>query len=296
MLPYGEEARSSSSKWLASSKKGSKKASKKKKKGATSSGSSKKRKRSKSRSKASSKKRRVDLPSTMSENGSRRVGSRTVKTTEAYKDALNEDDSEDHPSDFVDYESSYDVVLSSSEDEEEARLLESGRTLSRTSASSPAPTHGIVKSERRQRGGGSKPIASTSRDHATPPPLTPSQVTKKTDKWWASRKIDSTGDLATALQAQLHAGDHDGEGVIWPHVAELSLLGGIGCGGWVLQRLIERLETVGEYEYVVCQATENAVPFYEANGFVRVGAVARYSKKRAGGGSTSRHGGIHQLQ
>ena len=79
------------------------------------------------------------------------------------------------------------------------------------------------------------------------------------------------------LNQQVHDGDPDGEGVIWPHLAEISLLGALGCGGWMLRLLLEELEKPdSQYDYCVCQATDNAVPFYESLGFVRVGAVARY--------------------
>eukprot|EP00854_Cymbomonas_tetramitiformis_P030343 gene30343-37915_t len=35
----------------------------------------------------------------------------------------------------------------------------------------------------------------------------------------------------------------------------------------------------GQYKYVVLQATEQAVPFYEAMGFKRIGAVASYDSE-----------------
>lgn len=38
-----------------------------------------------------------------------------------------------------------------------------------------------------------------------------------------------------------------------------------------------QMERAGKYKYVVLQATSNSVSFYETIGFVRVGAVARYS-------------------
>ena len=96
-------------------------------------------------------------------------------------------------------------------------------------------------------------------------------------QWLAPRIIDSDGSLSAALNEQVHDGDPDGEGVIWPHLAEISLLGALGCGAWLLRLIIEELEKPdSQYDYCVCQATDNAVPFYESLGFVRVGAVARY--------------------
>ena len=43
-----------------------------------------------------------------------------------------------------------------------------------------------------------------------------------------------------------------------------------------LQELLNDDET----DFVVVQATENAVPFYESRGFIRVGALARYEVKK----------------
>jgi|EP01046_Picozoa_sp_COSAG06_P001497 hypothetical protein len=90
-------------------------------------------------------------------------------------------------------------------------------------------------------------------------------------------KCDVTGIMGRELAAQVHAGDPDGGGVIWPHIAEVSLLAGIGCGGWLLKLMIEELEQPGSpYEFAVLQASENSINFYEHHGFVRVGALARY--------------------
>ncbi|GBG25086.1 High mobility group protein [Hondaea fermentalgiana] len=99
-------------------------------------------------------------------------------------------------------------------------------------------------------------------------------------QWWMDRWVDGTGELAAALNAEIRDGDPDGEGVIWPHVAELSLLGGLGCGGALVKLVLDELEsTDSPYHYVVLQATENSVPFYESQGFIRVGAIARYFQK-----------------
>ena len=91
------------------------------------------------------------------------------------------------------------------------------------------------------------------------------------------RRRDPSGDLAAALEATVRDGDPDGEGVVWPHVAEVSLLGGLGCGRALLVLVVDELEAPDSpYDFLVMQATENAVPFYEAMGFTRVGALARY--------------------
>ena len=72
-------------------------------------------------------------------------------------------------------------------------------------------------------------------------------------------KVDRDGEITRGLMAQIYAGDPDGEGIVWPRVAELSLLGALGCGGWLLQLVIDGLETEqSPYRYIVTQATDNA--------------------------------------
>ena len=95
-----------------------------------------------------------------------------------------------------------------------------------------------------------------------------------------SRVVDRDGSIANALQAQPRSGDPTNEGIIWSRVAEISLLGGLGCGAMLVNLLIEELECSGDYDFVVLQATKLAVPFYEARGFVHVGAVAKYGHSR----------------
>ena len=66
--------------------------------------------------------------------------------------------------------------------------------------------------------------------------------------------------------------------MLWPRIAELSLLGALGCGSFLLELVEKELSKEDcQYHYIVLQSTENSVPFYEKKGFVRVGAVARYS-------------------
>ena len=98
----------------------------------------------------------------------------------------------------------------------------------------------------------------------------------------AHRVIDADGSLAVELQAELHAGDPESEGIVWPRIAELSLLGGLGCGSWLLRLIIDGLEAPDSpYRWLVCQATDNSVPFYEKMGFVRVGAVCQIAPKKS---------------
>jgi len=99
------------------------------------------------------------------------------------------------------------------------------------------------------------------------------------DEDLSERKWDSDNALAKELETQERDGDPDNEGIIWPKLAEISLLGGLGCGTWLLRLVLEELELEGKYEYVIVQATDNSVPFYENFGFIRVGAVAKYREK-----------------
>lgn len=48
--------------------------------------------------------------------------------------------------------------------------------------------------------------------------------------------------MASSLEATVRDGDPDGEGVVWPHLAEISLLGGLGCGKALVQLVVDDLE------------------------------------------------------
>jgi GNAT superfamily N-acetyltransferase len=86
--------------------------------------------------------------------------------------------------------------------------------------------------------------------------------------------VDEDGSLTAELQAQLHAGDPDNEGIVWPRIAELSLLGALGCGRQLVELVIANCEAENSpYEFLVVQATDGSIPFYEKMGFRRVGAV-----------------------
>jgi LysM domain len=93
-----------------------------------------------------------------------------------------------------------------------------------------------------------------------------------------ARRLDIDGSLARELQNSVRCGDIHMEGIVWPRIAEISLLGGLGCGATLISLLIEQLEAappsvMANYDYVVLQATDNSIPFYESMGFVRVGAI-----------------------
>ena len=63
---------------------------------------------------------------------------------------------------------------------------------------------------------------------------------------------------------------------MWPKVAELGLLAGLGAGKLLVRLALEELRVSGVFDFVVLQATMASVSFYEELGFVRVGAVAKY--------------------
>lgn len=44
------------------------------------------------------------------------------------------------------------------------------------------------------------------------------------------RKWDADASLAAGMQATVRCGDIWNEGIVWPRIAEISLLGGLGCG------------------------------------------------------------------
>ena len=71
------------------------------------------------------------------------------------------------------------------------------------------------------------------------------------------------------------SGDSLTTGIVYSRVAELGLLGGLGCGRFLVESTINRLIAAGEHDYIVLQATKMAIPFYERMGFIRLGAVAR---------------------
>jgi len=100
---------------------------------------------------------------------------------------------------------------------------------------------------------------------------------KEKDKLLKARKVDLNGSLAKQLQACECNGNPEAEGVVTPRVCEIGLLGGLGCGSWLMSLALEELAT--EYDYAVLQATLGSVTFYEKFGFRRVGAVAKYAEK-----------------
>ncbi|GFH61686.1 hypothetical protein CTEN210_18162 [Chaetoceros tenuissimus] len=88
------------------------------------------------------------------------------------------------------------------------------------------------------------------------------------------------GILANELESQIRAGDPLAEGVVWPTIAEISLVGALGCGEYLLQMALDDIARRQCYDYVVLEATVKSRPFYEKFGFVRVGAVCKYGNEK----------------
>ena len=57
-----------------------------------------------------------------------------------------------------------------------------------------------------------------------------------------------------------------------------SLLGALGCGRWLVQMIIDGLESESPYRYVICQATDGSI--HRRMGFVRVGCVTRTKRAK----------------
>jgi hypothetical protein len=135
---------------------------------------------------------------------------------------------------------------------------------------------------------------------------TPSKLNKNSDTSMAppcARAVDSNGRLAQELQATIRAGDIWDEGIVWPRIAEISLLGGLGCGRTLISLVLEDLQhqkssPLAHYDYVVLQATENSISFYESMGFIRVGALTTEANvaEAAGIASPRRQQQLNQQQ
>ena len=90
------------------------------------------------------------------------------------------------------------------------------------------------------------------------------------------RALDEDGSIAAELQGQHRYGDPTTTGVVWPKVAEIGLVGGLGAGKTLVRLALEELRASAEFDFAVLQATTASVSFYEELGFVRVGAIAKY--------------------
>lgn len=89
-------------------------------------------------------------------------------------------------------------------------------------------------------------------------------------------KVDYEGTLTDELDRLPRSGDPQGTGIVFPNIAEISLVGGLGCGEYLLRMAIDSIRAKNQYRYVALQATEESKTFYEEFGFIRVGAICRY--------------------
>jgi len=88
------------------------------------------------------------------------------------------------------------------------------------------------------------------------------------------------GSLARELSAvksqTTYRGDVDRHGYVYPNVAEIALLGGLGCGAMLVKKVLNELRECGKFQYAVLQSTKMAVGFYEKQGFRQVGATCQF--------------------
>jgi len=91
--------------------------------------------------------------------------------------------------------------------------------------------------------------------------------------------VDANGSVAAKLELQPRSGNPLEGGVVFDGVAEISLVGGLGCGEYLLRMALDSIRATRKYKFVVLQATNESKVFYERFGFVRVGAVCRYERQ-----------------
>ena len=87
--------------------------------------------------------------------------------------------------------------------------------------------------------------------------------------------------LGAEMEQQPRSGDPHDSGVIWPTLAEIGIVGALGCGEYLLRMALDDVLRRDCYEYVVLQATDDSRAFYERFGFVRVGAITKYGTDEA---------------
>ncbi len=94
---------------------------------------------------------------------------------------------------------------------------------------------------------------------------------------------DVDGSLAKELQRLPRSGSPTDGGIVFEQIAEIALLGGLGCGELLLRMALEDIlkRSAQHYKYIVLQATNGSRPFYERFGFKRVGAICRFATDSA---------------
>ena len=73
------------------------------------------------------------------------------------------------------------------------------------------------------------------------------------------RALDEDGSIAAALQGQHRYGDPTTTGVVWPKVAEIGLVGGLGAGKTLVRLALEELRASAEFDFAVLRATTASV-------------------------------------
>jgi hypothetical protein len=95
-------------------------------------------------------------------------------------------------------------------------------------------------------------------------------------------KVDADGSISSQLENQKRSGDPLGGGIVFQSIAEISLIGGLACGEYLLRMALDDITSREQYQYVVLQATDSSRTFYEKFGFARVGAISRYGPRTKG--------------
>ena len=98
-------------------------------------------------------------------------------------------------------------------------------------------------------------------------------MTPTSRRLWAT---DNDGSLTKELQSCDRLGVDSRQGIVFRRVAEIGLLGGLGCGGVLVRKALAKLRDMDDFDFVVLQSTKMAISFYEQLGFKRVGAVTRF--------------------
>jgi hypothetical protein len=90
--------------------------------------------------------------------------------------------------------------------------------------------------------------------------------------------VDYDNSLASELETLSRSGDPKVGGIVFPEIAEIAVLGALGCGEYLLRMVLDDLyRNKPQYKYVVLHAADQARSFYERFGFIRVGASCQYN-------------------
>lgn len=108
-------------------------------------------------------------------------------------------------------------------------------------------------------------------------PVSNCDSTVPVDRDW-TKNVDSDGSLAHELEALPRSGEPGAGGIVFSNIAEIALLGGLGCGEYLLRMALDDIRAQKQFKYVALQATSQSIAFYERFGFVRVGAICQYGK------------------